>query len=117
MTKEMTLGLLHDLPVCISSSVFYLQVQVFENAPYEMLLSHPFLTLIHAQTHHYTNGDLHITLLDLNINETLTIPTRVQAHPPVPNNSGFWMLRIQSTIAKETQNYIHTSCCITHLPN
>jgi hypothetical protein len=37
-TRESTMGLLRDLPVRIGSSVFYLQVQVFENAPYEMLL-------------------------------------------------------------------------------
>lgn len=74
-TKDTTLGLLRDLLVRIGNSVFYLQVQVFENAPYEMLLGRPFLTLTQAQTHHYSNGDSHITILDPNTNESFTIPT------------------------------------------
>ncbi|KAF9440755.1 hypothetical protein P691DRAFT_686564, partial [Macrolepiota fuliginosa MF-IS2] len=76
-SKEMTLGLLRDLPVQIRSSMFYLQVQVFENVPYEMLLGQPFLTLTQAQTYHYSNGDSHITLLDPNTKETLIIPTMI----------------------------------------
>lgn len=74
-TTEMTLGLIRDLPVRIGTCTFYLQVQVFENAPYEMLLGRPFLTLTQAQTHHYRNGDSHITLIDPNTRETITIPT------------------------------------------
>jgi hypothetical protein len=74
-TMEMTMGLLQDLPACIGDSTFYLQVQVFENAPYEMLLGQPFLTLTQVKTHHYHNGNSHITLLDPNTQETITIPT------------------------------------------
>ncbi|KAF9440558.1 hypothetical protein P691DRAFT_687298 [Macrolepiota fuliginosa MF-IS2] len=77
-SKEMTLGLLQDLPIRIRSSVFYLQVQVFENAPYEMLLGRPFLMLTQAQTYHYSNGDSHIMLLDPNTKETLIIPMMIQ---------------------------------------
>lgn len=82
-TTEMTLGLLRDLPAQIGTSVFYLQVQVFENAPYEMLLGCPFLTLTQAQTHHYHNGDLHITLIDPNTKDTITIPMAVRVCNPV----------------------------------
>ncbi|KAF9439924.1 hypothetical protein P691DRAFT_794940 [Macrolepiota fuliginosa MF-IS2] len=76
-SKEMTLGLLQDLPVQIRSSIFYLQVQVFENTPYKMLLRQLFLTLTQVQTYHYSNGDSHIMLLDPNTKESLTIPTMV----------------------------------------
>lgn len=86
-TKDTTLGLLHDLPVRIGNSIFYLQVQVFENAPYEMLLGRPFLTLTQAQTHHYSNGDSHITILDPNTNESFTIPTAARIRNQ--GNSGF----------------------------
>jgi hypothetical protein len=88
-TKESTMGLLRDLPVRIGSSTFYLQVQVIENAPYEMLLGRPFLTLTQAQTHHYSNGDSHITLIDPNTNETITIPTMTRVRKPVQSSSGF----------------------------
>ncbi|KAF9440990.1 hypothetical protein P691DRAFT_815582, partial [Macrolepiota fuliginosa MF-IS2] len=37
-SKEATLGLLHNLPAHIGRSTLYLQVQVVENASYEMLL-------------------------------------------------------------------------------
>jgi hypothetical protein len=86
-TTEMTLGLLRDLPVRIGSSTFYLQAQVFENAPYEMLLGRPFLTLTEAKTYHYNNGDSHITLLDPNTQETITIPTSPRIRTPSKSNS------------------------------
>lgn len=88
-TKDTTLGLLRNLPVRIGNSTFYLQVQVFENAPYEMLLGHPFLTLTQAQTHHYSNGDSHITLLDPNTNESFTIPTAARIRGTIPKSTGF----------------------------
>jgi hypothetical protein len=86
-TTEMTLGLLRDLPARIGNSTFYLQAQVFENAPYEMLLGRPFLTLTQAKTHHYHNGDSHITLLDPNTQETITIPTSARIRVPSKTNS------------------------------
>ncbi|KXN81371.1 hypothetical protein AN958_05124 [Leucoagaricus sp. SymC.cos] len=89
LSKDMTLGLLRDLPVQVGSCILYLQVQVFENAPYEILLGHPFLTLTKAQTHHYSNGDSHITIQDSNTNESITIPTTCHARAPIQSNSGF----------------------------
>jgi hypothetical protein len=91
-SREATLGLLRDLPVRIGRSTLYLQVQVVENASYEMLLGRPFLTLTEARTHHYTNGDSHITLLDPNLHDTFTIPTKPhirQNHSMTKQNSGF----------------------------
>ncbi|EKM79650.1 hypothetical protein AGABI1DRAFT_22428, partial [Agaricus bisporus var. burnettii JB137-S8] len=82
-SRETTLGLLRDLPVHIGSNVFYLQVQVFETAPYEMLLGRPFMTLTQAKTRHYANGDSEITLLDPNTKELLTIPTSTRIRPQV----------------------------------
>lgn len=75
-SRESTLRLLCDLPVQIGQGVFYLQVQVVRNAPYEMLLGRPFLTLTEASTQHCANGDSQITLIDPNTRLTFTIPTR-----------------------------------------
>ena len=73
--SNQTIGLIHDLKVTIGAYNFYLQVQVVENASYEMLLGRPFLTLTEANTQHYANGDSHITLQDPNSKAILTLPT------------------------------------------
>ncbi|KAF9441792.1 hypothetical protein P691DRAFT_799071 [Macrolepiota fuliginosa MF-IS2] len=83
--REALLGLLHDLPVRIGQNTFYLQVQVVENASYEMLLGRPFLTLTEAHTHHYSSGNSHITLQDPNTHDIFTVPTK----PHVCQMSGF----------------------------
>lgn len=88
-SKDSTLGLLRDLPARIGRSTFYLQVQVVENASYEMLLGRPFLTLTEARTHHYTNGDSHLTLVDPNTHDTFTIPTKPRIRQFQQSNSGF----------------------------
>lgn len=87
--KESTLGLIRDLPVHIGHNTFYPQAQVAEKASYDMLLGCPFLTLTEACTHHYTNGNSHITLLDPNSHDTFTIPTKPRACPATAFNSGF----------------------------
>ena len=74
------MGLSQDLKVKIGGYNFYLQVQVVKNAPYEMLLGQPFHTFTNATHHHFTNGDSHLTLINLNMHAIITIPT--QAHKP-----------------------------------
>jgi hypothetical protein len=76
MSKDQTLGLLTDLKLTIGENDFYLQIQVIENAPYELLLGRPFFTLTQATTRHFTNGDSQITLVDPNTGAVLTVPTR-----------------------------------------
>jgi hypothetical protein len=91
-SREATLGLLRDLPVRIGCCTFYLQVQVVVNVSYDMLLGRPFLTLTEAHTHHYSNGDSHITLVDPNSHDTFTILTKPQVRPSIQNKpigSGF----------------------------
>lgn len=75
-TKDHTMGLLQDLELEIGGYKFYLQVQVVENAPYEILLGRPFFTLTQAVTRHFTNGDSHITLVDPNTGAVITFPTK-----------------------------------------
>jgi len=75
-TRDHTMGLLQDLVLEIGGYRFYLQVQVVENAPYELLLGRPFFTLTQAVTRHFTNGDSHITLVDPNTGAVITFPTR-----------------------------------------
>jgi hypothetical protein len=44
----------------------YLQVQVMPNAPYNVLLGHPFYTLTECITKDFANGDQHLTITDPN---------------------------------------------------
>ena len=73
-SSNQTLGLIHNLKATVDGeNDFYLQVQVIENASYEMLLGRPFLTLTEAMTQHHANGD---SCLDPNTKATITIPTK-----------------------------------------
>ncbi|MFI5420871.1 MAG: retropepsin-like aspartic protease, partial [Nitrososphaerales archaeon] len=75
-TKDHTLGLLQDLKMTIGGYDFYVQAQVVENAPYEMLIGLPFKTLTQSNTRHFSNGDAHLTLTDPNTQAVITVPTR-----------------------------------------
>ena len=41
-TKSLTLGLVEDCPIHIGKATFYLQIQVVDDAPFEVLLGRPF---------------------------------------------------------------------------
>ncbi len=84
-----TQGLLPDLPIKVGDHTFYIQAQVVESASYEMLLGRPFLTLCHANTRHFKNGDAHITLIDPNTQAAITIPTHARVREPKPKVSSF----------------------------
>ncbi|KAF5320913.1 hypothetical protein D9619_000033 [Psilocybe cf. subviscida] len=73
-----TMGLLPDLAVTIGGHTFYVQCQVIDNAPYQMLLGRPFLTFTQASVRHFLNGDSHITLVDPNTQAVITIPTHAR---------------------------------------
>lgn len=72
---DMTLRLLHDLKVTIGSYDFYLQVQVVENASYEVLLGLPFHVLTQLGTKFYSDGSSHITIDDPNTGAKIILPT------------------------------------------
>jgi hypothetical protein len=56
----------------------YLQVQVMPNAPYDILLSRPFYALTECITKDFTNSDQHLTIMDPNTWQCVTIPTKEQ---------------------------------------
>jgi hypothetical protein len=76
MTKDETMGLLQDLKLVIGGYEFYVQVQVVENAPYDLLLGLPFYTLTEANLKHFANGNADLTLKDPNTGAIITLPTR-----------------------------------------
>jgi hypothetical protein len=75
-TITKTHGRLHNVRFTFDNIDIYLQVQVMPNAPYDILLGHPFYTLTECVTKYFTNGDQHLTVTDLNTRQCITIPTR-----------------------------------------
>ena len=77
-SKNETMGLLQDLKVEIGGYDFYVQVQMVQEAPYELLLGRPFFTLTQATHKHFLNRSSHLTLVDPNT--VITIPTHKRLH-------------------------------------
>ncbi|KAF9546812.1 hypothetical protein CPC08DRAFT_613658, partial [Agrocybe pediades] len=61
-----TLGLLHNLKIVIGGYDFFVQAQVVENAPYEMLLGLPLLTYTESVLKLFKDGSMHVTFTDPN---------------------------------------------------
>ncbi|KAF6745212.1 hypothetical protein DFP72DRAFT_1091838 [Ephemerocybe angulata] len=73
-----TLGVIPDLLVRIGTCEFRLQVQVVEEAGYEMLLGRPFHVLAQAQMQHHRDGSGVITLTDPQTRAVITVPTKAR---------------------------------------
>ncbi|KAH6901227.1 hypothetical protein BKA70DRAFT_1114129 [Coprinopsis sp. MPI-PUGE-AT-0042] len=74
-SKNTSVGLLPNLKLSFGHLDFYVQVQVVENASYDLLLGLPFLVLAESVTHRYRNGDATIRLSCPNTNAVITLPT------------------------------------------
>ncbi|KAF6750049.1 hypothetical protein DFP72DRAFT_1140045 [Ephemerocybe angulata] len=73
-----TMGVIPDLRVRIGTCEFRLQVQVVEEAGYEMLLGRPFHVLAQAQMQHHRDGSGTITLTDPQTRAVITVPTKAR---------------------------------------
>ncbi|KAF4615744.1 hypothetical protein D9613_012408 [Agrocybe pediades] len=71
-----TLGLLHNLKIVIGGYDFFVQAQVVEHAPYEMLLGLPLLTYTESALKLFKDGSMHVTFTDPNTGIVVTTPTR-----------------------------------------
>jgi len=88
-TTSSTMGCIENLKMSFGQLHLYLQVQVVEEAPYEVLLGRPFSTLTSLESRNFTNGDQHVTLTNPNNRaERVTIPTYPRSnccpHRPSP---------------------------------
>ncbi|KAF6741016.1 hypothetical protein DFP72DRAFT_982676, partial [Ephemerocybe angulata] len=75
-SKSSTAGLLPHLEVWIGSHVFYLQVQVVDDASYDMLLGRPFHALTRLNCQHHSDGGADIILRDPNTGAVIRCPTK-----------------------------------------
>jgi hypothetical protein len=76
---------LHNICFTFDDIDIYLQVQVMPNAPYDILLSHPFYALTECITKDLANGDQHLTITDPNTQQCITIPTKEQKRHRYPD--------------------------------
>lgn len=77
-TKTSTMGLLQNLRMTFGPVELMLQVQVVENAPFDILLGRPFQALASCTTKDFPTGEQYITLKDPNTAKEVMIPTRTR---------------------------------------
>jgi hypothetical protein len=75
-TVEKTIGVVRNYPIYIGTLVFYIQLQISDSLPCEVLLGRPFFMLTSAITQDYPNGTQDITLHNPNSGEVITIATQ-----------------------------------------
>src|SRR4051794_38432689 len=74
-TVETTAGVLQNFPVWFGSSTFYLQIQVADNLPCELLLGRPFFMHVASTTLDHEDGSQELVLRNLNTGEEIMVPT------------------------------------------
>jgi hypothetical protein len=77
-TIEKTIGVLKDYPLRIGGSTFFVQIQVSENLPCEVLLGRPFFMNTESATKDHRDGSQEVTLFNPNGGEEITVPTFVR---------------------------------------
>lgn len=73
--KEVTLGLARNVLFAVGGLSLYLQVHIFEDPPYKVLLGRPFSTLTCCSCKTYADGSSELTLTDPNTKVVATVPT------------------------------------------
>jgi hypothetical protein len=68
-TRNHTLSLIQNVRLTLGPISLLLQIQVIEDAPFEVLLGRPFFALSSCITEDSTNGESYITIRDPNMGE------------------------------------------------
>jgi hypothetical protein len=69
------LGVIENIPLDFGREQMFFQVQVTEHSNFEILLGHPFFTLISCHTFNLPNGEQDILITDPNTHKKMCIPT------------------------------------------
>ena len=81
-TVESTCGLLQNFPITLGPCTFYLQVQVSENLPCDVLLGRPFFMLTSAVTQDFPDGRQELVLSDPNTGSEIRLATTERTGEP-----------------------------------
>lgn len=81
-SRNATLGVVQNVRVEFGPIALHLQVQIVDNAPFEVLLGLPFYCLANVVSEHFQNGDANITLRDPNTHVRATFPTHTRLPKP-----------------------------------
>jgi hypothetical protein len=71
-----TIGVLKNFPITIGGQTFFVQIQVCENLPCDVLLGRPFFMCASATTRDYPDGSQDLILTNPNSREEITVPTK-----------------------------------------
>ena len=87
-STSMTLGLIENHPIQLGPITFYLQIQVVENAPFEVLLGCPFFDVANCEEISRSGGNHQIRVHNLKDDTPYMFPThaRVRKTPQSQNN-------------------------------
>lgn len=90
-STDKMVGLIQDLEISIGGFKFYVQAQVVQDVPYELLIGRPFITLTQLVAKNSDDGSSVVTLIDPNMNAVISVPTRARTKRPNPSeaNVGF----------------------------
>jgi len=75
-TSNDTMGLIPDFKINIGGYDFYIQAQVVEKAPYEILLGRPFFVMTRVLIQHFEDEGSHMTMTDPNTKAIISVPTK-----------------------------------------
>ena len=80
-SKEDTLGVIENVRLKLGSMEFRLQIQVVGDAPFDLLLGHPFFALASCVTRDKISGEQSVALTDPNSRMQQLLPTRQRGRP------------------------------------
>ncbi|KAG6330938.1 hypothetical protein ID866_8149 [Astraeus odoratus] len=81
MSKEEMLGIVENMHLKISGMEFKLQIHVVGDAPFNLLLGCPFVSLSSCVTHDQMSGNQSISLTDPNTGIQMLLSTKKREHP------------------------------------
>ena len=70
-----TLGVLKDFPLTIGPCTFYVQMQISDTLPADVLIGRPFFMLTDGHTVDHSDGSQELVLHDPNTGDQITVPT------------------------------------------
>ncbi|KAJ8695797.1 hypothetical protein PTI98_005724 [Pleurotus ostreatus] len=80
LSSNQTIGLAHNVKMSLGPVDLYVQAQIVNDAPYEVLLGRPFFCLTSAVTRDYPDGRQDLTIHDPNSSRRFLIPTFKRVH-------------------------------------